>query len=100
MSDKIEIIYEEVQKMRSALGMTEEVDETGKCKNTIYDVTNKVIELANDTSRNGLSTIFVLSSKASPSIPTADTINLSTGLIEELDEDWTQTGSVTSGDFV
>ena len=87
MSDKTEIVYEAINGIREALD--------AQCT-PISELPEMVRTLVNDTSRNGLTTAFVFSSVASPTIPSAKKIDLTSGLIKDLDEGWSQTGVGTS----
>lgn len=93
--DKIKVINSELNKIRTSMGM--------ECE-PLEEVVNAVVEMAEDTSRSGLTTVFVFSSTGR-SLPTATSINMRTGAVEDLDEEWTQdmetssTYSLRGGDF-
>ena len=79
MKSKVQIIYENLQSIREAL-----YDNTNACV-TIDQVAEDVARLASDPSRNGFTTAFVFSSENYPNKPTATTLDVSTGLVNNLD---------------
>lgn len=80
--DKLQTIAKEIAELRTILN--------AECS-PIEELSERVREVVSDPSRNGLSTIFVFS-ETGFSKPTATQIDLNTGLIKDLDSEWTQTG--------
>ena len=81
MKDKVQIIYENLQSIREAL-----YDDPNACT-TIDQVAEDVANLAADPSKNGFTTAFVFSSESYPNKPTASTLDVSTGLVNDLDSE-------------
>ena len=75
--NKLETIYTQIERIRTALGMD--------CS-SIEEVADAVEAMANDTSRSGLTTVFVFSNSGYNK-PTATTMNMRTGEVEDLDEE-------------
>lgn len=81
--DKLQIINDSISEIRDILD--------ADCAN-ITELPELVRVLKEDPSRNGFTTVFVFSSLANPGVPTAKSLNTSTGLIADLDSGWSQTG--------
>jgi hypothetical protein len=76
MSNKTEIIYEALDEIREVLG--------AECA-TIEELPGIVRNVVNDPARSGFTTSFVFSSEPNPNLPTADSLDMQTGLISNLD---------------
>jgi hypothetical protein len=88
--NKLETIAKEIAEIRAALD--------AECA-PIEEISDMVEDLVNDPSKNGLSTIFVFS-ETGLNKPTATNLNVTTGLIENLDLEWSQVGINTQSDFI
>lgn len=77
MKNKTEIIYDAIQEIRTAVN--------AECI-PIDELPKKVKELAEESANSGLTTAFVFSGTSNPNRPTANTLDLATGLVNDLDE--------------
>lgn len=82
--NKLETINESISEIREILG--------AECAH-ISELPDLIRGL--NTSGAGYTTAFVFSSVPNPIVPTAKTIDLSTGLVNDLNSEWSQTGFTT-----
>ena len=90
MSNKTEIIYEALDEIRDILG--------AECT-PIDELPDVVRSVVNDPKRGGFTTVFLFSAEKNPVTPSATTLDVSTGLVDNVDDGWSQTsfsGSKTS----
>ena len=95
MSTKLEIINESISEIRDILG--------ADCTN-ISELPHLVRNLSENAEKSGFTTVFAFSSFNNPTKPTSVTIDTKTGLINGLNEEWSQTSLKTNsnseGDYV
>lgn len=87
MNKNLEIINKSVNEIREIVG--------ARCAH-ISDLP-KIIQALKDNSGSGYSTVFVFSDNSFlPETPSASKLNIETGLLEDLDEGWSQTSTKTT----
>lgn len=84
MNNKIEIIRDAVDEIRTIVN--------AECA-PISELPGIVEEyISNKTGGGGLTTTFVFSTATNPTIPNATSIDVTTGLVNDLNKDWSQSG--------
>ena len=84
MKTKLEIINDTLEEIRDIL-------EVPECA-SIEEIPSILKGVLGDPSRNGYTTVFAFSSYVMPEKPTANTLDVSTGMVTGLDEAWSQEG--------
>lgn len=89
MNEKLNKINTSITEIRSILGE--------ECA-SIEQLPSFVKNLADNAARSGFTTVFIFSSKNNPNIPTGGSLDTTTGLVVNIDEDWSQRVSVKNVD--
>ena len=89
MNEKLNKINTSITEIRSILGE--------ECA-SIEQLPSFVKNLADNAARSGFTTAFIFSSKNNPKIPTGGSLDTTTGLVVNIDEDWSQRVGVKNVD--
>jgi hypothetical protein len=90
MGNKIKIIHDAVDEIRNIVN--------AKCV-PISKLPEVVENYTNNEVGGGLTTIFLFSTELAPSIPTANSIDISSGIVNDLDEGWNQPDAISTQDI-